>query len=97
MPLTILQPAQAELDEAQSWYDKRKAGLGDRLFAEFLVAVETIQRNPDAWHSLPGGFRRYRLNRFPYGVIYASRNRDIIIVAFTHHRRRPGYWRPRLA
>jgi plasmid stabilization system protein ParE len=97
MALIILEPAQAELDDAQSWYEVRKVGLGDRLFAEFLGAVESIVRTPGAWHPLPGGFRRYWLDRFPYGVIYAIRGSDIIIVAFTHHRRRPGYWRQRLA
>jgi toxin ParE2 len=94
--LIILEPAQSELEAAQAWYEKRKIGLGDRLFAEFLVVLDNITRQPGAWDPLPGGFRRCRMNKFPYGIVYSARGDDIIVVAVAHHKRRLGYWRHRL-
>jgi mRNA-degrading endonuclease RelE of RelBE toxin-antitoxin system len=40
--------------------------------------------------------RRCRLRRFPYGLIYAIDEGDILIVAVAHTHRRPDYWRDRM-
>ena len=40
--------------------------------------------------------RIWILPRLPYSIIYDDRGIDIRIVAFAHHKRRPGYWRKRL-
>ena len=40
--------------------------------------------------------RRYRLTRFPLGIVYVNPDDDIIVFAVMHLRRRPGYWRERL-
>ena len=48
-------------------------------------------------HPLAEGIRRYRLSRFPYGLIYTINNDDILVLAVAHlHRLRPDYWRDRL-
>lgn len=36
------------------------------------------------------------LRRFPYAVIVREGAAEIIVVAFAHTARRPGYWRGRL-
>jgi len=41
--------------------------------------------------SLKGRFRRYLLQRFPYGVIYAVDEDVIYIAAVMHLKRKPGY------
>jgi hypothetical protein len=43
-----------------------------------------------------GRSRRYRLRRFPYGLVYVETGSDIIILAVMHLHRRPGYWNERL-
>ena len=49
---------------------------------------------------LPGtagerGTKRLVLKRFPYDVVVQERDGEILVVAFAHHSRRPGYWRDR--
>jgi hypothetical protein len=39
--------------------------------------------------------KRLALRRFPFDVIVALSRDDIVVVAFAHHARRPGYWRDR--
>lgn len=40
--------------------------------------------------------RRCILSRFPYSIIYVESTTEIRVFAFPHHKRRPGYWKPRL-
>jgi len=40
--------------------------------------------------------RECPLHRLPYSMIYTDENREVWIVAFAHHKRRPGYWKSRL-
>ena len=96
MSLRVLEIAQLELDEAISYYNAQKPGLGDAFLLEAVAAIERIRKFPDAWHPLGPSLRRCRLRRFPYGLIYASNANEILIVAIAHAHRRPDYWRDRL-
>lgn len=40
--------------------------------------------------------RAFKLRRFPYSVIIAQWDHEVVIVALAHHRRAPGYWHARL-
>lgn len=86
----------SKLDQAISWYVSQAPGLGDAFLVEVLSAVERVLSYPEAWHPLDEGLRRCRLNRFPYGLIYAVENGDILVLAVAHLHRKPGYWRERL-
>lgn len=95
-PVSLLAPAQRELDEAVSCYEAQVAGLGDAFLLETLRVFDLIARYPDAWHPLGVAVRRCRLSRFPYGVIYASEPEGIIVLAVMHLHRKPDYWRERV-
>ena len=40
--------------------------------------------------------RRRVLRRNPFAIVYLIDDGAIVIVAVAHHKRRPGYWLPRL-
>jgi toxin ParE2 len=92
----FLRIAEIELDEAIHWYESQAPGLGDTFLIEVLSAVDRISIFPDAWHPLDVDVRRCRLSRFPYGLIYAVDEGDILVLAVAHLHRRPDYWRDRL-
>lgn len=96
MSLILLEPAQQELDETIAWYTTQVAGLGDAFLLEALRTFNLIERYPDTWHPIDGNLRRCRLARFPYGVIYASEQDALVVLAIAHLHRRPDYWRDRL-
>lgn len=77
------------------FYEDCREGLGE----EFLDAVESafdqICRHPMLWRILKGRFRRYLVQQFPYGVIYAIEGRTIYVAAVMHLKRKPGYWETR--
>ncbi|MBF0107799.1 MAG: type II toxin-antitoxin system RelE/ParE family toxin [Magnetococcales bacterium] len=94
--IRFLEAAQRELDEAVAFHEGQVIGLGRAFLAEVLVALELVQRYPEAWHPFGTNARRCRLRRFPYGLIYHADGSDILIVAVAHLHRRPEYWRDRL-
>lgn len=92
--------ARAELREAALWYDREKAGLGDRLVDEIAAVVSFVREWPDAAPAYHGrrlpSVRRKGAKTFPYGVVYFVRDDEVVVVAYAHDKRRPGYWRSRV-
>ena len=84
-------------EEAFDFYEDRRLGLGDELTADYESAVAKILRNPTIGRRLTGDVRRWSLQQFPYALIYQIHPDFILIVAVAHFRRKPGYWRNRLA
>ncbi|KAB2942516.1 MAG: type II toxin-antitoxin system RelE/ParE family toxin [Hyphomicrobium sp.] len=88
--------AAAELELAAQWYEERSIGLRQEFLTEFRPGVRQIMEHPHAWQHLGCGVRRYRLGRFPYGIVYVTEDDQIVVLAVGHLRRKPGYWKPRL-
>jgi plasmid stabilization system protein ParE len=98
MNVRLLDPAQLELDEAIAWYAVQAPGLGEAFLIEAPKAIQLIEQFPTAWHPLaPLMVRRCRLRRFPYSVVYAQDNDELVVLAIAHQHRRPDYWRSRLS
>ena len=97
MNIRLLEPAQAELDEAIGWYAGQAPGLGDAFLLETLKILKLIEQFPDAWHPLMPNIRRCRLSRFPYSVVYTLDAADLLVLAVAHQHRKPNYWRNRSA
>ncbi|MBI5483466.1 MAG: type II toxin-antitoxin system RelE/ParE family toxin [Deltaproteobacteria bacterium] len=95
--VTFHEDARAELAEASHYYEDRVPGLGQALIDDVEKAVSEIVVHPNACGRVSKNLRRKVLNRFPYGLIYAVETDRIRIVAIAHHKRRPEYWRYRLA
>lgn len=97
MKLRLLHIAELELNAAMRGYRDKGEDIGERFLVELRIASNRIVETPHAWHPLGNGLRRIRLNRFPYGLIYAVLDNEILIVAVHHHSRRPRRWRDRMS
>lgn len=98
MNLVVLGDADAELTAAANWYEQEREGLGGELLAEADRVLEAIAASPNTWPFAPGSkvVRRFLFTRFPYVAYFVTRDDRILVVAFGHTSRRPGYWRKRL-
>ena len=71
MKVRFLSEAEVEIDEAVTYYNAQRTGLG----AEFAGAVRDglvrIKERTKAWQLIGLRVRRYRLSRFPYGLVFA--------------------------
>lgn len=93
----ILAQAEDDLETIFDYYQAQRHGLGDEMLSEFRAGVSRILEYPGAWQQMDKTYRRYRLHRFPYGIIYRldSAKDRVKIVAVMHLSRRPGLWRRR--
>jgi toxin ParE1/3/4 len=99
--LRIHAAAAEEAAEAAAWYEKERPGLGADFEHAADAALDVLEQDVVPLTSLPGvagarGVKRLILRRFPYAVIVLERDTEIVVIAFSHHARRPGYWRDRL-
>jgi hypothetical protein len=91
--IRFLAEAEAELDGAVAYYDSQLSGLGADFAAEVQRGIARIAEYPRAWQLIGRRVRRYRLNRFPYGLVYVELQSEIVVLAVMHLHRRPDYWR----
>jgi hypothetical protein len=91
-PVILAPEAEAEVDGALAV--SRKPG-GFRVAIDQALAA--IAANPQvAARIARSEARQYVLTRFPYSVVYVEETDLIRVLAFAHHRRKPGYWKSRL-
>ena len=90
-----------EAAEAAAWYEKERPGLGTDFQQAIEAALDLLEEDIVPLVSAKGivgarGLKRLLLRRFPYSVIVRERAEEIVVIAFAHTARRPGYWRGRL-
>ena len=93
--IVIHQGAQIDFRGAYDWYFERNPEAAASFTQEVEASLATIAENPSMWPSYIEGTRRRVLRRFPFSIVYRVKESNILIVAFAHGRRRPGYWRNR--
>jgi len=85
--------AQKEMEEAASWYEEKRIGLGDDFLDMVDKTFVEIARTPGAFGFFSNTeFRKRSTKRFPYLIIYREREDDIWVVAVAHTKRKPRYW-----
>lgn len=92
----VREEAEADLADAQLWYEQQQAGLGNQFVRAVEEALERIQEMPESAPIVFRGVRRLDLGRFPYGVFYAVTNEHLSVIAVYHASRDPRGWRCRL-
>jgi toxin ParE2 len=92
----FLKPAEVEVDDAVTYFDEQRPGLGDRFEQDLLATVNFVIEHPLSGKRISESVRKFGLRTFHYNVIYVIDELDIVIIAVAHHRRRPGYWQSRL-
>ena len=98
--LRIHELAEDELADAALWYDAKEPGLGTTLLELADKAIERIRSDVLPGSPVPGvtkanNPRRVMLRPFPYSIVFYEHLDQIVIAAFAHSSRRPGYWRSR--
>jgi plasmid stabilization system protein ParE len=87
--------AESEMDEAALFLDREDPGLGREFLQAVENAVDQILSRPEAAQLIQGRVRRKLVQKFPFSVIYSVRDTQIRILAVSHQKRRPYYWRSR--
>ena len=72
--LFLKEEAVADIDNAYSYYEEEKEGLGDRFLAELEFRFQAIVKTPHHYSHfhIASNFRSHSLDVFPYSIIYES-------------------------
>lgn len=96
----IWPPAHAEAAaEFRAYIEHLRTNADVRIAEDFIFSAERALKQacrfPESGSPF-GEARRIVIQGFPLDLVYVADEGDVYIVAFAHHRRRPGYWRTRL-
>ena len=97
LPVSFHPEAMEEAEAAAAWYLDRSKQAADAFVRELERAIEKLADAPGRWPIFEGETRRFTLRRFPFLVVYRASHSAIEVLAVAHGRRRPGYWRNRVA
>ncbi len=95
MRIRILACAEEEIAEAVDYYNAQRPGLGFEFAEEVKKALNRISAFPQAWPHFSHATRRCMVSRFPYGVVYQSREDLILVFGLMHLRCDPKRWQDR--
>ena len=94
--------ARAELVAAIRYHEAERPGYGAKFRDDARAAIERASELPGVGQresGYPDGLdvRAFQFDLFPYAVIVVVVEGDeLLVVAVSHGRRFPGYWRTRL-
>jgi toxin ParE1/3/4 len=81
--------AKHELDDAISWYESRREGLGQDFSAAVEQQLQKIAVSPVQFAPVRGKIRRAVLRRFPYSIFFLAEDHQIVVLAIFHAKRDP--------
>lgn len=87
--------------EAIRYYHVEHAGRGEDLAQRIGHAIRDVVDSPKAWPPFLGWdgeplVRSRNVAVYPYRIVYYVRASEVVILAYAHQKRRPGYWARRL-
>jgi toxin ParE1/3/4 len=90
-----------EYEDAVSYYESRRPGLGDTFVSEVERVIALTLEFPAMGAPVADtppelGVRRRLVRRFDVEIDYLVSGEAIVILAVFHCKRRPGYWKDRL-
>ena len=95
MKVTILSPAEADLEEGYRFYDAQSPGLGT-YFLDCLNSDIDSLTYFGGIHPIVYGFHRLLSKRFPFAVYYHVIDNGVMVFAVLDCRRDPSWIRERL-
>jgi plasmid stabilization system protein ParE len=95
LPFVFEPEVQAEVDDAYTWYERQREGLGEEFLDEVQAVLNRIQQDPELRAVIYRNVRRSFLRRFPYAVYYRIEPDRIAVVAVHHTKRDPSRWQSR--
>ena len=94
----LLHPeADEEFADAVRYYSEISPELGVRFYREMERLLHEACEQPERFWKFNPPARRHLSGDFPYALIFLEKAEHVWIVAVMHMKRRPGYWRGRLA
>jgi plasmid stabilization system protein ParE len=101
MRYRFLREALEEYEDAVSYYEGARSGLGETFADEIDRVIALTLEFPEMGAPVVDtppelGVRRQLVRRFDVEIDYLVSGDAIVVIAIFHCQRRPGYWKERL-
>ena len=96
-PYSFHEEALRDLAEALAYYREESPELAERFYYEIEGLLNDIRTAPRRYRIIANPIRRHLGSTFPYALLYVDRVDGVFVLAVSHFKRRPDYWRDRLA
>jgi plasmid stabilization system protein ParE len=93
--IRIRPEAERDVEEAFSWYEEQRSGLGREFVLELDTVYQKLQESPLLYAEIYRRVRRAVLRRFPVGVFYVCAKEEVRVLAVIHLARSPNVWQSR--
>jgi plasmid stabilization system protein ParE len=94
--IRIRPQAERDVDEAYSWYERQRPGLGKELLSELDKVLLRLSKNPYMHRKIHRGVRRAITRRFPIAVFYIATDTEIRVLAVVNMARDVSAWQKRI-
>jgi len=98
-PWRIHPEAEEERDRAAADYADVDEELGADFRDALRASISALRHTPAVGTALKVGkhhIRRARLRRFPFSLVFVELDTEYLVLAVSHVRQRPLYWKKRL-
>lgn len=87
-----------DVEEAASWYEEQKQGLGMEFTLKLEEAVNLLKNNPEVYRRVELEIRKIPLKKFPYAIFYEIEEaaQEVGIIAVIHNKRNPQVLKKRI-
>ncbi len=91
MKLALRLSVRAERDIAKSvyWYELHEFARSAKFLSDLDRYFRIVQQFPKEGRLVKGAIRQVPLDRFPYVVVYATRQKEVIVLRVFHTSREP--------
>ena len=95
--LVVRPEVDADLIEAEEWYEQQEAGLGREFLRAARERMDSLSINPLIYQVRSRQQVRWAYpHRFPYRIIFRVIRDTVVIYAVVHAARHDRNWKPRL-
>ena len=96
-PLFVRPEVEADIAEAEAWYEQREEGLGKDFTRTVRDAIRSLPENPLIYRLRHRrlGIRWFYPPRFPHRIVYRIQGESILVFAVLHAKQNDRHWRKR--
>ena len=94
--LKLTLSAEYDVEDAMTWYNTARAGLGLAFFIELQELLERIRLFPESCPIVRRGSRCLSMHIFPYNIFYRIVETQVEVFAVIHSSRNPKHWQERI-
>ncbi|HYW78635.1 MAG TPA: type II toxin-antitoxin system RelE/ParE family toxin [Thermoguttaceae bacterium] len=87
----------AELQDSLDWYMERSVAAARGLVRAVDAAIDKVSKDPQRFPKVDRRHQACNLEGYPFQIVYRHEGEKIQVIAIVHAKRRPGYWRARVA